>query len=160
MPGRPPPHPPCLPKSATPSACTWTTSCELTESGTPISWRTHTCWPGRRCVTTGALCTYKRTSIGQSSKPRLDRESQRQLSNCSPSPIPATFGMSEFAEYTDAHKHTYSMNILLYGWNIKGCTVSLWGDLQAWMWNNACSSLLFATWDWQLVIIHKSLFTL
>lgn len=105
-PGLPPPHPPCLPKSATPSACTWTTSCVPTESGTPILWRTRTSRPGRRYATTGGLSICRRTSIGLSLRPRLGRESQSQPSSCSPSLIPATSGMSESPEYMDCtYKH-------------------------------------------------------
>lgn len=99
-PGPPPLRPPCLPKSATPSACTWTTSCVPTESGTTISWRTTTsraAWP---CATTGALSTYRRASIGPSSRPRLDRESWSRPSSCSPSLIRVTCGMSESHTYT------------------------------------------------------------
>lgn len=135
-PGLPPPHPPCLPKSATPSACTWTTWCELTESGTPILWRTRTSRPGRHCATTGVSSTCRRTLTEPSLRPRLGRESQSQPSSCSPSPIPVTSGMSESTDYMDAHTHTYSTTIFLYGLihvKIKVNTVPLWGDV---MWDN------------------------
>lgn len=94
----PPPHPPCPPKSATPSACTWTTSCVLTESGTPFSSRTRTSQPGRRCATTAVSSTYRRILNGQSLRPMLGIQWQSLLFSCSPSPIPATFGMSKFRE--------------------------------------------------------------
>lgn len=140
LPPPPPPHPPthpCLPKSATLSACIWTMSCVLTESGTPILWRTRTSWPGRQCATTGALSTSRKTLIGLSLRPRLGRESQSQPSSCSPSPTHAITVMSESPKYMDAHWHThtymhinthnYSMNIPPYECmhrNMKRYTVS------------------------------------
>lgn len=101
----PPPHPPCPPKSATPSACTWTTSCVLTESGTPFSSRMRTSQLGRRCATTGVLSTFRRILNVQSLRLMLGIQWQSLLFSCRPFPIPATFGMSKFQENRFMFKH-------------------------------------------------------
>lgn len=109
----PPLHPPCPPKSATPSACTWTTSCVLTESGTPFSSRTRTSQPGRRCATTGDLSTYRRILNGQSLRLMLGIQWRSLLFSCSPSPTPATFGMSKFLENMGSCSSISSISTLL-----------------------------------------------
>lgn len=108
----PPPQPPYPPKSDTPSACTWTMSCALTESGTPFSLRTHTSQPGRRSATTGGLSTCKRTSNGPSLRPMPAIQWQSLLFSCSPSPIPATFGMSKFQESLGSCANILSISLI------------------------------------------------
>lgn len=126
----PPQHLLCLPKSATPSACTWTTSCEQTECEPPTSWRTRTSRPVRRCATTGDSYTCRRTSIGRSLRPRSGRKSQTWLCRCSPFLIRAFCETSEFLKFKDAHTHSQSVNACRQR-NMKGYTLSLKGN---WHW--------------------------
>lgn len=141
----PPPLHLSLLKSATPSACIWTTSCVLTECETPTLWRTHTSWV-RQCATTEDSSTCRKTLIELSLKHRQGRKSQTWLSSCSPSPTRAS---SEMSEYHDINVNV-NIYMCVYSFNqwMKACigtericTVS--AGKSSLMWNNVWSLIIY-----------------